>query len=156
MKLVLVKSVYEAFEYVMQHYAPIGGEEQRQRSDKYAVISIQDSIAGGFGVRFTENDFCTGALTLLFDDIEQETEGAALFSEAQADSIIDFIRSRRQDADTLLVNCCEGQRRSRAVGAFAARMLGEDFEKVLSRSPANMFVFDLLCDRWIKRTLLGN
>ena len=73
MKRVLVKSVHGAFGYVMEHYYPFGmadeAAEQGALTDTYAVISIQDSHTDGFGVRFTENQFCKGVLTLLFDDI---------------------------------------------------------------------------------------
>lgn len=40
MKRILVKSIYAAFEYVMQHYYPAGLQEMVERSDTYAVISI--------------------------------------------------------------------------------------------------------------------
>ena len=43
MKRVIVKSVYDAFEFVMQHYYPAGLEEFAEKSDTYAIISIQDT-----------------------------------------------------------------------------------------------------------------
>lgn len=52
MKRVIVKSVYDAFEYVMQHYYPAGLEEFAEKSDTYAVISIQDTHTKGFGFTF--------------------------------------------------------------------------------------------------------
>lgn len=39
MKQVLVRSVYDAFEYVMGHYYPYGLEEMAECADTYAVIS---------------------------------------------------------------------------------------------------------------------
>ena len=71
MNRVMVKSVFDAFEYVMDHYYPVGLEEFAERLDSYAVISIQDSHNGGFGFTFCENAFCQGVLTLCFDDIVQ-------------------------------------------------------------------------------------
>ena len=69
MKRVLVKSVHGAFDYVMEHYYPFEmadeAAEQGALTDTYAVISIQDSHTGGFGVTFAENQFCKGVL----DDI---------------------------------------------------------------------------------------
>ena len=53
MKRVLVKSVFDAFEYVMQHYYPAGMEDMLEKADTYAVISIQDTHTGGFGLTFT-------------------------------------------------------------------------------------------------------
>ena len=125
MKRVLVKSVYDAFDYVMGHYYPFGLEALGERKDSYAVISIQDTHTAGFGVRFCENRFCKGVLTLLFDDIEKEVPDAVLFSREQAALILDFVESCR-DAETLLVHCYGGQSRSRAVGAFAVKLLGGD------------------------------
>ena len=55
MKQILVKSVYDAFEYVMDHYYPYGLEEFAMRKDSYAVISIQDTHTGGFGFTFTQS-----------------------------------------------------------------------------------------------------
>ena len=48
MKRVLVKSVFDAFDYVMDHYYPAGLEDLASRSDTYAVISIQDTHTKGF------------------------------------------------------------------------------------------------------------
>jgi hypothetical protein len=66
LKRVLVKSVHGAFGYVMEHYYPVGMEaeaaEQGALTDTYAVISIQDSHTQGFGVQFTENQFCKGVV----------------------------------------------------------------------------------------------
>ena len=69
MNRVIVKSVHGAFDYVMEHYYPYGmaaeAAEQGALTDTDAVISIQDSHTGGFGVTFAENQFCKGVL----DDI---------------------------------------------------------------------------------------
>lgn len=123
MKRVLVKSVHGAFGYVMEHYYPFGmadeAAEQGALTDSYVVISIQDSHTQGFGFKFTENQFCKGVLTLLFDDIVTDVDGAVLFDDDMADQIISFIEKYRKSVDTLLVHCYTGQSRSRAVGAFA-------------------------------------
>ena len=42
MRRILVKSLNEAFDFVMDHYYPAGCEEDAKRKDTYAVISIQD------------------------------------------------------------------------------------------------------------------
>ena len=57
-------------------------------TDTYAVISIQDSHTQGFGVQFTENQFCKSVLTLMFDDIVTEVDGAVLFNDEMTDQII--------------------------------------------------------------------
>ncbi len=46
MKRVLLRSVFEAFEYVKDHYYPFGFEDMAQRKDSYAVISIQNTHGG--------------------------------------------------------------------------------------------------------------
>lgn len=117
MKRVLVKSVFDAFEYVMQHYYPAGMEDMVEKADTYAVISIQDTHTGGFGLTFTENRFCKGVLTLYFDDVIREVEGAVAFTDEMAEQVIAFIDDHKT-VDTLLVHCYAGQSRSRAVGAF--------------------------------------
>ncbi len=101
MKQVLLKSVFDAFDYVLQHYYPAGLSELVELSDTYAVISIQDTHTGGFGVTFAKNEFCKDVLTLYFDDITREVEGAVLFSDEMARQIIDFIETN-VDVDTLL------------------------------------------------------
>ena len=147
MKRVLVRSVFDAFEYVMAHYYPVGLEEFAQKKDSYAVISIQDTHTEGFGVAFTRNRFCKGVLTLLFDDIEREVENAVLFSEAQAREIIAFIRQQK-GVDTLLVHCYGGQSRSRAVGAFAVKMLGGNNSRYFAEGNPNCHVYDTLIRVW--------
>ncbi|MBQ5702187.1 MAG: hypothetical protein IIV70_01220, partial [Peptococcaceae bacterium] len=125
MKRILVRSVHEAFEYVMAHYYPFGQAEFAEKTDTYAVISIQDSHTGGFGFCFQENQYCKGVLTLQFDDIVKEVEGVVLFTKEQAEAILDFVELHR-DADTLLIHCYAGQSRSKAVGAFLIKMFGKD------------------------------
>lgn len=84
MKRILVKSVFDAFEYVMEHFYPNGQEEMAQRTDTYAVISIQDTHTKGFGFKFNESQFCKDVLTLYFDDTVKEVDSAKLFDDEQA------------------------------------------------------------------------
>lgn len=152
MKRVLVKSVFDAFEYVMEHFFPNGQEEMAERIDTYAVISIQDTHTDGFGFQFYESKCCQGVLTLYFDDIVKEVDGSKLFDDDQADQIIDFIQSHK-DVDTLLVHCYGGQSRSKAVGAFAVKMLGGDNSKYFETGTPNEYVYDVLESAWIRRIL---
>ena len=101
MKRILVKSVHDAFEYVMQHYYPFRLEEFAERTVIYAVISIQATHTDGFGFVFTENQFCKGILTLYFDDIMREVEGTILFTDGMAEQIMDFI-GEHKNVDTSL------------------------------------------------------
>ena len=151
MKRVLLKSVFDAFEYVMAHYYPFGMEEMAERTDTYAVVSIQDSHTGGFGFTFERTRYCKDVLTLSFDDIDRPVEGAVLFSEVQARRIIAFIRKNR-GVDSLLVHCYAGQSRSRAVAAFAVGMLGADNAQYFAGGSPNMHVYDTLCRVYRERS----
>ena len=148
MKRILVKSVFDAFDYVMEHYYPAGLEEFAERTDRYAVISVQDSHTAGFGFRFCPSSTCTDVLTLFFDDIDRPVDGAVLFSEEQADEIISFIE-RNKDTETLLIHCYGGQSRSLAVGIFAAEMTGVGDENYFDngRNP-NPHVLGVLRNRY--------
>ncbi len=152
MKNLLVKSVYDAFEYVMQHYYPEGLEEMAERKDSYAVISIQDTHTEGFGFTFAPSKCCSDVLTLYFDDIVREVEGAVLFSDEMAEQIIDFVIKNRY-VDTLLIHCYAGQSRSRAVGAFVLKMFGKDNESYFKRYSLNMHVYDVLDKAWLRRKM---
>ena len=143
MKRVLLKSVFEAFDYVMDHYYPAGLEEFAVRSDTYAVISIQDTHTDGFGFVFRESRFCRGVLTLYFDDVVRAVDGAVLFSEEQAGQVLDFLREHA-DAETLLVHCYGGQSRSRAVAAFAVKLLGGDNAEYFRTGSPNSLVYETL------------
>ena len=150
MKRILLKSVYEAFDYVMDHYYPFGQEEFARQSDTYAVISIQDTHTDGFGFEFTENRFCKGVLTLYFDDIVREIDGAVLFSEDDANDIIDFTM-RARNVETLMVHCFGGESRSRAVAAFIVEMLGGDSGEYFRTGNPNEHVYSTLKKVWSTR-----
>ncbi len=143
MKRVLVKSVFDAFEYVMQHYYPAGLEGMVEKSDQYGLLSIQDSHTDGFGITFSENRYCKAVLTLKFDDIIRPVEGAQIFTEEMAKQIIRFIR-KYKDVETLLIHCYAGQSRSRAVGAFAVKYLGGDNSVYFKKYNPNEYVYELL------------
>lgn len=138
MKRVKVKSLADCFDYVTDGF----------ETDTLAIISIQKSTDGGYGFRFVENSRCKGVLTLLFDDIEHPADGLALFSEEQAQQVINFIRAHRRDADTLLIHCYAGQSRSRAVGAFAVKMLGGNNAAYFQTGSPNRHVYDTLLRVW--------
>lgn len=154
MKRILVRSVHEAFEYVMAHYYPFGQAEFAEKTDPYAVISIQDSHTGGFGFCFQENQYCKGVLTLQFDDIVKEVEGAVLFTKEQAEAILDFVELHR-DADTLLIHCYAGQSRSKAVGAFLIKMFGKDNSRYFETGSPNQHVYQMLEKVWLQKLLAG-
>ena len=142
-----MKSVQEAFAYVLDHYHPPGLEEEATRKDTYAVISIQDTHTHGFGFTFSKNRYCLDVLTLFFDDIEAPADGLTLFSSRQADRIIDFILRNRK-ADTLLIHCYAGISRTGAVADFALELLGS---KKRVRHSVNTHVRNTLETVWERR-----
>ena len=146
---ILVTSAREALRYVWRHL------EYPMKLDTYAAISIQDTIGGGFEFQLTENRFCKGVLTLYFDDIIREVDGAVLFSEEQAERIIDFIGKNRK-TETLLVHCYGGESRSRAVAAFAVKMLGHDNSKYFKTGHPNQHVYNVLEAAWVRRMVSGS
>ncbi len=150
MRRVLVRSVYDAFDYVMSHYYPAGLEEFAERNDTYAVISIQDTHTGGFGVQFSRNNFCKDVLTLYFDDIVKEVPGAVMFDKDMAEDIIDFIQ-RNEDVETLLIHCYGGQSRSMAVGAVASKLLGKSDRRFFTEANPNKVVYETLERVWQAR-----
>ena len=150
MKRIMLRSVYDAFDYVMAHYAPFGMEEMAEKQDTYVVISIQDTHTEGFGFEFRPNKYCKDVLTLYFDDTVKEVEGAVLFSEAHAKEIIDFLQKNKA-AETLLVHCYGGESRSRAVAAFAAKMLGTDNSRYFETGHPNPIVYETLEKVWKER-----
>jgi hypothetical protein len=127
----------------MQHYYPAGMEDMVEKPDTYAVISIQDSHTDGFGITFSENQYCKAVLTLKFDDIVRPVEGTQLFSDDMAEQIIRFIRNN-QGVETLLIHCYAGQSRSGAVGAFAVWLLGGDNSSYFKKYNPNKYVYDKL------------
>ena len=143
MKRLLVRSVFDTFDYVMQHYYPAGLEEMVERSDTYAIISIQDTHTDGFGITFSESRFCKGVLTLYFYDIIREVDGAVLFSVEMAEQIISFVLEHK-DVDTLLIHCYAGRSRSRAVGAFVVKMSGGDNSSYFTNGSPNLHVYHTL------------
>lgn len=152
MKRVIVKSVFDTFEYVMQHYYPAGLGEMVERSYTYAIISIQDTHTGGFGVTFTPSQYCQDVLTHYFDDVIRDVDGAVLFTDEMAKQIIAFIKKNLK-VETLLVYCYAGQSRSRAVSAFAVKMLGGDNSRYFSQGNPNMHVYDTLETVWMQEIL---
>ena len=153
MTRILLKSVHDAFEYVMDHYVPAGVDESAPQTDTYAIISIQDTINGGFGFQFTENQFCRGVLTLFFDDIICPVEGAVLFGENHAKQIIAFVLAH-MDMDSLVVHCYAGQSRSRAVAAFCTKLITGKNSRYLGKTNYNSYVYNTLLRVWSESSSL--
>ena len=57
MRRILVKSLNEAFDFVMDHYYPAGCEEDAKRKIHMQSFQFRITHTGGFGVTFAENKF---------------------------------------------------------------------------------------------------
>jgi len=120
-----IASAREALRYVLSHFCEPGYTDYPGITETYAAISIQDTIDGGFGFELKENAYCKGVITLYFDDIDEPCKGLTMMTDSQAVQLIDFIQEHRE-VDTLLIHCFAGVSRSRAVGVFAAEILGTE------------------------------
>jgi predicted protein tyrosine phosphatase len=125
------------------------------------------SIVGGRASHLFPVD--TGrVLTLEFDDVslaqfavmtDEDRSTFSLFSEVQADRIIDFLlRNHHQPGNRcLLLHCTLGVFRSGAVAAFACKLLKLDpfrFAKDNPQIHPNDMVAQILERRWAERRLL--
>lgn len=142
---ILVTSARGALLYVMKHFYEPGLTEYPERTDTYAVISIQDSANGGFGFELKQNQYCKDVLTLYFDDIEQPQQGAQMMNAAQADQIVRFLHAHAEDTDTVLIHCFAGISRSKAVERFARGMYGMP---PVSDHFCNAYVYTMLQQAW--------
>lgn len=138
MKQVLVKSLFDCFDYVTDY----------RGTESFVIISIQDAKPGGFGVQFVPTEHCKEVLTVYFDDAEEQTDHVTLFTQEQAVQIIKFIRRNRHRAQQLLLHCYAGQSRSMAVGAFAVKMLGGNNQRYFEVANPNRLVYQTLLDTW--------
>jgi len=148
-----VMSVFDAFDYVLNHYAPYGCEDNSLFKDSFAIISIQDAQSNGFGFEFKQSKYCKGVLTLEFDDVYKKVSGTVQFNKDMANQIIDFLDEYDGKVDTLLIHCYAGQSRSRAVGAFAQYFVGDDNSELINYGSPNMMVYDTLMKEHKKRIL---
>jgi len=144
-----IMSVYDAFEYVINHYAPFDNDDELLFKDNYVVISIQDARSNGFGFEFAKSKYCKDVLTLKFDDIFKKTKDYVLFDETMADSVIDFLEKWDGKVDTLLIHCYAGLSRSAAIGAFARYFIG--IENTDSANIGNATVYKTLMKQHKKR-----
>ena len=146
-----VMSVFDAFDYVLNHYAPYGLEDDSLFKDSFAIISIQDAQSNGFGFKFTKSKYCKGVLTLYFDDVYKKVKGTTPFNKDMANQIIDFLDEYDGKVDTLLIHCYAGQSRSRAVGAFAQYFVGDNNSELINYGSPNMMIYDTLMKEHKKR-----
>lgn len=120
--------------------------------EPYAVISIRDTVSGGYALTFNKSGACKAALNITFDDIEEtiyyEGKELHLFDRNDANKIVKFVRGlEKLNIDKLIVHCHAGISRSAAVGASILKYYtGKDDE---------IFNSDMYApNRWVYRKML--
>ena len=93
-------------------------------------------------------------LRLCFDDIEVPRLGRKLFSEEDADKVIDFLDKIEGKVDHVVVHCTHGLSRSPAIARYISQRydLSNGFG---NHQTFNRFVFRTLFVRWRHRIELG-
>lgn len=121
---------------------------QLMGSATIAMISISepDRIAEG-----VKDDRWAAVLRLQFHDIPKAWQNYVLFSEEQADQIIDFIEEHTDTCKAIYVHCAQGVSRSAAVARFVAERCGLQFDYWKGRL-FNPHVYDVLRKRYRERT----
>jgi hypothetical protein len=113
--------------------------------EKHILISVTDP---NDAADIPERDTCQDILRLEFNDSYRfGTEGVArvMFSEEQAQQVIDFVNKYHTKVPLLVVHCFAGMNRSPAIAAAVARMLGQSDEYFFKNHEP---------DSWVYRTLL--
>lgn len=132
MKKVIVMSVYECFDFVMDN----------QDKEPYIIISIQDTQNNGFGFIFNKTRYCEDVLTLYFDDINWDMPGLKLFTREQAIEIVKFLK-QHESIGKIIVHCYAGQSRSAAVAQIIAEKFSTDVQ-INQRPSPNRYVYKIL------------
>jgi len=93
-------------------------------------------------------------LRLQFDDIEKPTPGLKLFSEEDADKVIDFIQKIDGKVDHVVVHCMLGQSRGPGVARAITLMCGLT-NGLLQHMTFNRRVCETIFWRWRHRFFPG-
>jgi hypothetical protein len=93
-------------------------------------------------------------LRLCFDDIEVPRLGRKLFSEEDADKVIDFLDKVEGKVDHVVVHCTHGLSRSPAIARYISQRhdLSNGFDNHMT---FNRHVFETLFVRWRHRVAPG-
>jgi predicted protein tyrosine phosphatase len=114
--------------------------------DRLAVVSITEP---GFGPAPLQPGW-RDVLRLSFHDVDAAVDGYLLFTEAQADALIDWLTAASARVDGIVVHCVAGISRSAAVAKFVAdRYAVDGFDHSYFRY--NRHVYRVLTQRWAAR-----
>ena len=93
-------------------------------------------------------------LRVTFDDIEEPRFGLKLFSDEEADKVIDFIDQVEGKVDHIVTHCRFGQSRSPAIARYISQRydLSNGFDNHMT---FNRHVFETISRRWQHRVAPG-
>ena len=86
-------------------------------------------------------------LRLWVHDIDKPWQNYILFSEDDADRIINWLKKHEDELKGILVHCAMGISRSAAIARFIAKVYGLDFDE-REGIQFNRHIFNTLCKRW--------
>jgi predicted protein tyrosine phosphatase len=111
-----------------------------------AIVSITEPGLGPALLKPGWSDI----LRLEFHDVDAEVEGYSLFTDAQADAVMDWLDAVEERVDAVVVHCVAGISRSAAVAKFiAGRCEVAGFDHDYLRY--NRLVYRVLMRRWTDR-----
>jgi predicted protein tyrosine phosphatase len=131
--------------------------------EKHIIISIVSPYREG--TPFKDNPNRLDILRLYFYDIDSSKEeskvsyddlmaqyGSGVFTEEQAQQIIDFVEKYKDQVELIVVHCEAGISRSAGVGAAILKQLTGDDSFIFNdnRFLPNMFVYRTLLNTWNK------
>ena len=97
------------------------------------------------------NGFVKAVLRLSFHDIDRsygDIPELILFSDEQADEILNFMKSNVYEVTCIVCHCEAGVSRSRGVAAALQKILFDDDSAAFKRGRPNMHVYSTLLRRW--------
>jgi len=135
---------------------------------KHIIISIISPQLYGNPIKkvgFKDNPKRIATLHLQFYDIDSSKEltkmsynelvaqyGPGIFSEYQAQQIIDFVEKYKDQVELIVIHCEAGISRSAAVGAAIMKQLTGDDSKIFNNKMflPNMFIYSTILKTWNK------
>jgi hypothetical protein len=104
-------------------------------------------------VKLLDDDSWPFILRLYFHDIDKQWQNYVLFTEEQADQIIDFLKEHEDDMTGVYTHCAAGISRSAAVTRFVADLYGLFFDEKKGRF-YNKHVYRTLLERALARGII--
>ncbi len=86
-------------------------------------------------------------LRLWFDDIDSPYQNYVMFTDEQADRVIEWMQQHEDEFKGIFVHCAQGVSRSAAIARFIAKVYGLPFDE-REGMMFNRHVFNTLCRRW--------